>query len=141
MLEFFIRRPVFATVTSLMVVLIGVVAYSKLSVREYPNIEEPIISVRVDYPGASAEIMETQVIQVLEEEIAGIEGIETLTSSSEPEEGSININFGLDVDPDVAGLAPDRRRVDVQRLGQQLGGDGARSGARHRLRPDRFRGG
>ena len=102
MLEFFIRRPVFATVTSLLVVLIGVVAYSKLSVREYPNIEEPIISVRVDYPGASAEIMETQVIQVLEEEIAGIEGIETLTSSSEPEEGSININFGLDVDPDVA---------------------------------------
>jgi len=100
--ELFIRRPVFATVMSLIVVLIGVVSYSRLTVREYPNIDEPIVSVRTDYLGASAEIIETQVTQVLESSIAGIEGIETITSSSEPEESRITVRFRLSTDPDVA---------------------------------------
>ncbi|HEY9552401.1 efflux RND transporter permease subunit, partial [Allosphingosinicella sp.] len=76
--EFFIRRPVFATVMSLIVLLVGLVSYNQLTVREYPNIDEPIVSVRTDYPGASAEIIESQVTQVLEGSIAGIEGIETM---------------------------------------------------------------
>src|SRR3546814_4498236 len=92
---FFIRRPVFATVMSLIVLLVGLVSYNQLTVREYPNIDEPIVSVRTDYPGASAEIIESQVTQVLEGSIAGIEGIETMTSSSEPEESRITVRFRL----------------------------------------------
>ena len=76
--EFFIRRPVFATVISLIVVLIGIVSYSRLTVREDPNIDEPIVSVRTDYLGASPEIIETQVTQILEGSIAGIEGVHQL---------------------------------------------------------------
>jgi multidrug efflux pump len=100
--EFFVRRPVFATVMSLIVVLVGLVCYARLTVREYPNIDEPIVSVRTDYLGASAEIIETQVTQVLESSIAGIEGIETMTSSSEPEESRITVRFRLGTNPDVA---------------------------------------
>ena len=100
--EFFIRRPVFATVMSLIVILVGLVSYLQRTIREYPNIDEPIVSVRTDYPGASAEIIESQVTQVLEGSIAGIEGIETMTSSSEPEESRITVRFRLGTDPDVA---------------------------------------
>lgn len=100
--EFFVRRPVFATVMSLIVILVGLVSYSRLTVREYPNIDEPIVSVRTDYLGASAEIIETQVSQVLESSIAGIEGIETMISSSKPEESRITVRFRLGTDPDVA---------------------------------------
>ena len=100
--EFFIRRPVFATVMSLILILIGLVSYSRLTVREYPNIDEPIVSVSTEYLGASAEIIETQVSQVLESSIAGIEGIETMISSSEPEESRITVRFRLGTDPDVA---------------------------------------
>lgn len=100
--EFFIQRPVFATVMSLIVILIGLVSYLQLTVREYPNIDEPIVSVRTDYPGASAQIIETQVTQVLEGSIAGIEGIEIMSSSSKPEESRITVRFRLGVDPDVS---------------------------------------
>ncbi|WP_281684462.1 efflux RND transporter permease subunit, partial [Thalassobaculum salexigens] len=100
--EFFIRRPVFATVVSLIVTLVGLVSYNQLTVREYPNIDEPVVSVRTDYPGASAQIIETQVSQVLEGSIAGIEGIEILTSTSKPEQSQITVRFRLGVDPDVA---------------------------------------
>ena len=100
--EFFIRRRVFSTVMSLLIVLVGLVSYSRLSVREYPNIDEPIVSVRTEYLGASAEIIETQVTQVLESSIAGIEGIETLISSSEPEQSRITVRFRLGTNPDVA---------------------------------------
>ena len=100
--EFFIRRRVFSTVMSLLIVLVGLVSYSRLSVREYPNIDESIVSVRTQYLGASAEIIESQVTQVLESSIAGIEGIETLTSSSRPEESRITVRFRIGTDPDVA---------------------------------------
>jgi multidrug efflux pump len=100
--EFFVRRPVFATVMSLVVVLIGIVSYSRLTVREYPNIDEPVVSVSTDYLGASAAIIETQVTQILESSIAGIEGILTITSSSEPEKSKITVRFRLGTNPDVA---------------------------------------
>lgn len=100
--EFFVRRPVFATVMSLIVVLVGIVSYSRLTVREYPNIDEPIVSVSTDYLGATAAIIETQVTQVLESSIAGIEGILTVTSSSEPEKSKITVRFRLGTNPDVA---------------------------------------
>ncbi|WP_029007493.1 efflux RND transporter permease subunit [Azospirillum halopraeferens] len=97
-----VRRPVFATVISLVMVLVGVVSFQRLSVREYPSIDDPVVSVTTTYPGASAEIIESQVTQVLEGSIAGIEGIDTLTSTSRPESSRITITFRRTVDPDVA---------------------------------------
>ena len=97
-----IRRPVFATVMSLILILLGVVSYDRLSVREYPNIDEPVVSVNTTYLGASAEIIETQVTQVLEGSIAGIEGIDVLSSVSRPESSRITVRFRQNIDPDVA---------------------------------------
>lgn len=98
----FVRRPVLSTVLSLLVILIGIVSYGRLTVREYPNIDEPIVSVNTTYRGASAEIIESQVTQILENSIAGIEGIEIITSNSRQERSSISVRFRPDVDPDVA---------------------------------------
>ncbi|MFM9844168.1 MAG: efflux RND transporter permease subunit [Dongiaceae bacterium] len=100
--EICIRRPVFATVMSLMITLIGAVAYDRLTVREYPRIEEPVVTVRTDYAGAGAEIIESQVTQPLEESLAGIEGIDFMNSISRPEESQITIQFNISRDPDTA---------------------------------------
>ncbi len=97
-----IRRPVLATVMSLAIVLVGLMAYSRLSVREYPNIDEPVITVETTYRGASAEIIESQVTVPLEDSLAGIEGIDVMSSISRPEESQITIRFRLDRDPDGA---------------------------------------
>ena len=102
MFELFIRRPVFSTVLSLLILLCGLVAYGSLTIREYPNIDQPVVNVRTSYPGASAEIIESQVSQVLEASIAGIAGIEIITSSSRSEESQIQVRFRLGVDPDTA---------------------------------------
>ena len=80
-----IRRPVFATVLSLVIVLVGLVAFQRLSVREYPNIDPPVVTVETTYEGASAEIIETQVTNVLEDSLAGIEGIDFMSSISREE--------------------------------------------------------
>lgn len=98
----FVRRPVFSTVLSLLVVLIGFVSYTRLTVREYPNIDEPIVSVQTTYRGASAEIIESQVTQILENSIAGIEGIEIISSTSRQERSNISVRFRPSVNPDVA---------------------------------------
>ncbi len=100
--EICIRRPVFATVLSLMLVLVGIVSFDRLSVREYPNIDEPVVSVTASYPGASAQIIESQITQILEGSIAGIEGIDILESTSRAESSRITVRFTLGVDPDVA---------------------------------------
>ncbi|WAC29223.1 efflux RND transporter permease subunit [Ancylobacter sp. SL191] len=100
--EICIRRPVFATVLSLLMVLVGIVAYSRLTVREYPNIDEPVVSVVTSYTGASASIVETQVTQVLEGSIAGIEGIDVLESTSRSESSRITVRFRPEINPDVA---------------------------------------
>ncbi|MBL8573826.1 MAG: efflux RND transporter permease subunit, partial [Hyphomicrobiaceae bacterium] len=100
--ELCVRRPVFATVMSLMLVLIGIVSYQKLPVREYPNIDEPVVSVTTRYTGASPEIIENQVTQVLENSIAGIEGIDVLNSSSRSETSRVTVRFRSSVNPDVA---------------------------------------
>ena len=90
-----IRRPVFASVLSLMVMLLGIVSYGKLSVREYPRIDEPVVSVNTTYRGASAEVVESQVTKVLEDSLAGIEGVELMTSQSRSEQSRINVRFTL----------------------------------------------
>ncbi len=100
--EICIRRPVFATVLSLLLVLVGLVAYDRLPVREYPNIDQPVVSVVTSYPGAGPEIMESQVTQVLEASIAGIPGIDVLSSTSRSETSRITARFTLDTDPEDA---------------------------------------
>ena len=100
--ELCIRRPVFATVLSLVVVLIGFVSYSRLTVREYPNVDEPVVSVQTRYPGASAKIVESQVTQILEGSIAGIPGIDVIDSFSRSEESRISVRFRPEIDQDVA---------------------------------------
>ncbi|MFM2398036.1 MAG: multidrug transporter AcrB [Pseudomonadota bacterium] len=95
-----IRRPVFATVLSLLVVLIGAVSYTRLAVREYPKIDEPVVTVETRYTGASSEIIESQVTKPLEDSIAGIEGVEVLTSISRSEQSQITVRFKLTRDAD-----------------------------------------
>ena len=97
-----VRRPVLATVMSLMLVLIGVISYDRLSVREYPNIDSPTVSVRTVYRGASPEIIESQVTRPLEESLSGIEGVRTLKSISREEVSQITIEFNLDRNIDAA---------------------------------------
>jgi multidrug efflux pump len=100
--ELSIRRPVFATVLSLLVVLVGLVSYTRLSVREYPKIDEPVVTVSVRYAGASAEVIESQVTKPLEDSIAGIDAVDVLTSISRPEQGQISVRFRLEKDADTA---------------------------------------
>jgi multidrug efflux pump len=98
--EICIRRPVFATVMSLIIVLIGLVAYSELAVREYPKIDEPVVTVNTRYPGASSEVVESQITKPLEDSIAGIDGIDVLSSISRAEQSQITVRFGVGKDPD-----------------------------------------
>ena len=100
--EICIRRPVFATVLSLIILLIGLISYTRLSVREYPRIDEPVVSVNTTYRGASAEVVESQVTKILEDSLAGIEGVELMTSQSRSEQSRINVRFTLQRDPDSA---------------------------------------
>ncbi|MGE5146474.1 MAG: efflux RND transporter permease subunit [Candidatus Eiseniibacteriota bacterium] len=100
--ELSIRRPVFATVLSLLITLVGLIAYQRLTVREYPNIDEPVISVDTTYRGASAEIAESQITVPLEDSLAGIDGIDIMTSISRAERSQINVRFRLNRDPDGA---------------------------------------
>ena len=100
--EICIRRPVFATVLSLVILLVGLISYDRLAVREYPRIDEPIVSVSTEYRGASAEVVESQVTKIIEDSLSGIEGVEVMSSQSRSERSRINVRFGLSRDPDSA---------------------------------------
>ncbi len=100
--ELCIRRPVFATVMSLMIVLLGVISFDRLTVREYPKIDTPIVSVRTVYKGASPQVIESQITQPLEDSIAGIEGVRTLKSSSREEVSQITVEFVPERNVDAA---------------------------------------
>jgi multidrug efflux pump len=97
-----IRRPVLATVMSLLIMLIGLIAFDRLPVREYPNIDAPVVSVRTVYPGASAEVMESQITKPLEDSLSGIEGIRTIKSVSREEVSQITVEFIQSRDPEAA---------------------------------------
>ncbi len=97
-----IRRPVICLVASILIVLIGLLSFGRLPVREYPNIDSPIISVETSYPGASAEVVESKVTEPLEKEIASIDGIRVLRSTSAEERSSINVEFSLSRNIDEA---------------------------------------
>lgn len=97
-----IRRPVFATVLSLLIVLVGAVSFNRLNVREYPKIDEPVVTVSVRYAGASAEVIESQVTKPLEDSIAGIDGVDVITSISRADQAQISVRFRLEKDADSA---------------------------------------
>jgi multidrug efflux pump len=100
--ELCIRRPVLATVLSLLLLVVGAVSYTRLDVREYPKIDEPVVSVQTTYPGASAEVVESQITKILEDSLAGIEGVELMTSRSRSERSDIDVRFRITRDPDSA---------------------------------------
>jgi hypothetical protein len=100
--EVSIRRPVLATVLSLLVLLIGAVSFNRLTVREYPKIDEPVVTVSVRYAGASAEVIESQVTKPLEDSIAGIDAVDVITSISRAEQAQISVRFRLEKDADAA---------------------------------------
>ena len=100
--EVSIRRPVLAVVMSLLILLIGAVSFDRLAVREYPKIDEPTVTVSVKYPGASAEVIETQVSKPLEDSIAGIDAVDVITSISRAEQSQITVRFRLEKDADTA---------------------------------------
>jgi multidrug efflux pump len=97
-----IRRPVLTTVAMAALVVFGLLAYARMPVRELPDVEFPIVSVVTALPGASPEVVETEVTEVLEEEVSSIEGIRTITSESTDEVSRITIEFNLDRAIDVA---------------------------------------
>ncbi len=100
--EVSIRRPVLATVMSLLLILIGLVSFQQLSVREYPRIDEPVVTVNTRLLGASSEVIESQVTKPLEDSIAGIDGVDIITSISRTEQSQISVRFKLSKDPDTA---------------------------------------
>jgi multidrug efflux pump len=97
-----IKRPVFAAVLSLAILLVGMISFSRLAVRELPKIDQPIVTVTTTYRGASADVMESQVTKPLEDSLSGIEGVDILTSSSRAEQSDITVTFKLSRDPDSA---------------------------------------
>ena len=102
-----VTRPVFASVLSLLLIAFGVVSFSKLSLREYPDIDPPVISIDSSYPGAAANVVETRITEVIEDRISGIEGIKYVSSTSSDGRSRINIEF--DVERDIEAAANDVR--------------------------------
>lgn len=100
--EISIKRPVLATVFVLLIFLLGIIGYSYLGVREFPSVDNPIITVQVSYPGANAEIIENQITEPLEQNINGIPGIRSLTSQSSQGSSRITVEFELSVDLETA---------------------------------------
>ena len=100
--ELSIKRPVLATVMSLLIILMGVISFLRLTVREYPKIDTPVVSVRTVYKGASPQVIESQVTQPLEDSISGIEGVKSIKSVSREEVSQITVEFVLEREVDAA---------------------------------------
>src|SRR4030095_16613322 len=100
--ELSIKRPVLSTVMSLLIILIGVISFLRLTVREYPKIDTPVVSVRTVYKGASPQVMESQITQPLEDSISGIEGGRSVKSVSREEVSQITVEFVLERNVDAA---------------------------------------
>ncbi|HEX3204331.1 MAG TPA: efflux RND transporter permease subunit, partial [Nitrospiraceae bacterium] len=113
--EISIQRPVLATVMTLVLILFGIVSFTRLPLRQYPDITSPLVSVRIVYPGASARLVETDVTAPLEEALSGIESVKTFTSTSSEEVSQVTLEFeqsrnldaaANDVRDRVAGIRP-----------------------------------
>jgi multidrug efflux pump len=100
--ELSIQRPVFATVMSLAILLFGIIAFNRLPVREYPDVDPPIVSITTLYRGASPSVIETEITDILEEQLATLEGVKKISSSSREQGSSITVEFELNRDVDQA---------------------------------------
>ncbi|WP_127346363.1 efflux RND transporter permease subunit [Pseudidiomarina mangrovi] len=97
-----VKRPVFASVINILLIVFGIVCFTMLPLREYPDIDPPVVSIDTSYRGASAEIVETQITQIIEDRISGIEGIKNINSTSRNGRSRISIEFTLNRDIDAA---------------------------------------
>jgi multidrug efflux pump len=97
-----IKRPVFASVVSLLLIVFGAVAFFRLPLREYPDIDPPVVSIETVYPGASASVVETRITKLIEDRISGVEGIRSVESRSIDGRSNITIQFEVDRDVDAA---------------------------------------
>lgn len=97
-----IKRPVICLVASILIVLIGAIAFRKLPVREYPSIDTPTISIETTYPGASAEVVESKVTEVIEKEVSAIDGLQIIRSSSSEQRSRITLEFNVSRNMDEA---------------------------------------
>ena len=102
-----VKRPVFASVLSLLLIAFGLVAFDRLPLREYPDIDAPVVSIETVYPGAAANVVESRITQVIEDRIAGVEGIRHIQSVSEDGRSAITVEFS--VERDIDGAANDIR--------------------------------
>ncbi len=97
-----IRRPVFATVLNLVILLVGIISYQRLSVRLIPNVDVPIVTVQTIYPGANAQVVESQITKPVEDALSGIEGVDYISSVNRAESSQVTVRFLLDRDADAA---------------------------------------
>lgn len=102
-----VKRPVFASVISILLILFGLVAFDKLPLREYPNIDPPVVSIQTNYRGASASVVESRITQLVEDRISGVEGIRHINSSSRDGRSTVTLEF--DVGRDIEAAANDVR--------------------------------
>ena len=93
-----IKRPVFASVISLLLITFGIISFTRLPLREYPDVDSPIITISTSYTGASASVVETKITQIIEGSVSGIEGLKTIESSSEDGQSSVSLEFDIDTD-------------------------------------------
>ncbi|MDO6776860.1 efflux RND transporter permease subunit [Shewanella sp. 3_MG-2023] len=97
-----VKRPVFASVISILIIILGMVSFDKLPLREYPNIDPPVVSIDTNYRGASASVVESRITQLIEDRISGVEGIKQITSSSRDGRSSITLEFNINRDIEAA---------------------------------------
>ena len=123
-----VRRPVLAFVASALIVVFGILGLRALPLRELPDVDQPIVSVSASYPGANAEVVENRVTQVIEDQLSGIDGVDTITSSSRDGNARISITFALDRNIEAAAndvrdavsrivdrLPPDVEEIEVRK--------------------------
>lgn len=111
-----VRRPVMATVFSLLIIAFGLIAFATLPLRELPDVDQPIVSISTSYPGASAQVVETQITRIIEDQLSGIEGVDLINATSRDGRSSVNIEFTLDRDLEDA--ANDVRNAVSRARGQ-----------------------
>ncbi len=92
-----VKRPVFSAVISLLLISFGILSFMETPLREYPDVSVPIVSISTNYPGASADVVETKITQIIEDRISGIEGIKTIESTSQ--QGRSNITYRIQSQP------------------------------------------
>lgn len=102
-----VKRPVFATVISLLLIVFGIICYQRLPLREYPDIDSPVVTIQTEYTGASANVVETKVTQIIEDSVSGISGLKTIESTSE--DGMSNVTLEFETNVDIENAANDVR--------------------------------